>query len=300
MAKGQMVKAGYLVGEKKFQVRARAALPLLVRQATQASSATVFYSDLAAELGMANERNLNHVLGYIGRGLESLSRDWDEEIPPIQCLVINKRDRLPGEGIGWFGIDKQKFRKLPKREQRRLIDVETRSIIDYSRWTEVLRAFGLAAASRNYAQPVSKAKSNRASRELRTASFGAGGESPQHKRLKNYVAKHPEVVGLPRNIGIGATEEPLKSGDTLDVFFRHGQDHIAVEVKSSLSSDTDIVRGMFQCIKYRHVLEAQQAATGLAQSARSILVLEAKLPPELHSLKNILGVELFDQVVPTR
>jgi hypothetical protein len=64
---------------------------------------------------MANERNLNHVLGYIGRGLESLSRDWDEEIPPIQCLVINKRDRLPGEGIGWFGIDTLKFRKLHKK-----------------------------------------------------------------------------------------------------------------------------------------------------------------------------------------
>jgi hypothetical protein len=51
VAKGQTVKAGYLAGEKKFQVRARAALPLLVRQATEESSATVFYSDLAAELG---------------------------------------------------------------------------------------------------------------------------------------------------------------------------------------------------------------------------------------------------------
>lgn len=83
-------------------------------------------------------------------------RDWNEEIPPIQCLVINKRDRLPGEGIGWFGIDKRKFRKLPKREQRRLIDVETRNILDYSRWPEVLRAFGLAAVSRNCAQPYRK------------------------------------------------------------------------------------------------------------------------------------------------
>jgi hypothetical protein len=114
------------------------------------------------------------------------------------------------------------------------------------------------------------------------------------------VAKHPDVVGLPRKIGNGSTEEPLRSGDTLDVFFRHGQDHIAIEVKSSLSSDSDIVRGMFQCVKYRHVLEAQQAVSGLPQSARAILVLEAKLPQGLHSLKNVLGVELFDEVVPTR
>ena len=66
----------YLSGEKLYQARARAALPLLVRQATQAHNATIFYSDLAAELGMANERNLNYVLGYIGDALEQLSKQW--------------------------------------------------------------------------------------------------------------------------------------------------------------------------------------------------------------------------------
>lgn len=40
----------YLAGDKLFQERARAALPILIRQASQ--SATVYYSDLAPELGM--------------------------------------------------------------------------------------------------------------------------------------------------------------------------------------------------------------------------------------------------------
>jgi hypothetical protein len=84
----------------------------------------------------------------------------------------------------------------------------------------------------------------------------------------------------------------------LDVFFRSGQDHIAVEVKSTLSSDADIVRGMFQCVKYRSVLEAQQATEELPQSARAILVLESKLPKSLTAIKNILGIELVDQVTP--
>jgi len=61
MAKSGESAAKYLAGDKLYQVRARAALPLLVRQASQ--SATVYYSDLAPELGMANERNLDYVWG---------------------------------------------------------------------------------------------------------------------------------------------------------------------------------------------------------------------------------------------
>jgi hypothetical protein len=44
------------------------------------------------------------------------------------------------------------------------------------------------------------------------------------------------------------------------------------------------------------VLEAQQASEGLAQSARAILALEAKLPSKLVALKNVLGVELVDEI----
>jgi hypothetical protein len=284
----------YLSGDELYQKRARAALPLLVRQATQ--SATIFYSDLAAELGMPNERNLNYVLGYVGDSVEALSKDWKENIPPIQCLVINKRDRIPGEGIGWFITKKEDFRKLPRKEQRRLVALELEKVFAYRRWPSVLEAFGIAPATADYSQVAAKAKSAGATRESRAASFGVGGESPEHRALKDFVAKHPEVIGLPASLGYGGMEEPLQSGDVLDVFFRYGRDHIAVEVKSRLSSEADIVRGMFQCVKYRAVLEAQQAAEGLPQSARAILVLEAKLPPRFQPLKNILGVELVDEI----
>jgi hypothetical protein len=53
---------------------------------------------------------------------------------------------------------------------------------------------------------------------------------------------------------------------------------------------------MFQCVKYRCVLEAQQATEGLPQSARAILVMESKLPDTLKAVKNILGVEIVDGV----
>lgn len=87
-------------GDKLYQERARAALPILARQAKAGS--TLFYSDLAQELGMPNPRNLNYVLGSIGQTLEHLSKQWKKKIPPIQALVVNKSTGLPGEGVGWF------------------------------------------------------------------------------------------------------------------------------------------------------------------------------------------------------
>jgi hypothetical protein len=289
--------ANYLAGDKLFQKRARAALPLLVRQATQ--SATILYSDLAPELRMPNERNLNDVLGYVGKAIESLSKDWKETIPPIQCLVINKRDGIPGKGIGWFITKKEDFKKLPRKEQRRLVKLELEKVFAYPRWPSVLQAFGLLPAETDYSREAEQATVSGATGESRASSFGSGGESPEHRALKDFVAKHPEIVGLPAKVSPGKTEEPLPSGDVLDVFFRHGKDHIAVEVKSIRSGEADITRGIFQCVKYRAVLEAQQAAEGMPQSARAILVLQGKLPDTLRALKNILGIELVDEIRPT-
>lgn len=73
--------------------------------------------------------------------------------------------------------------------------------------------------------------------ESRASKFGGGGESSQHRKLKLFVAQHPYILGLPAGIGTGSTEEPLPSGDVLDVFFQHGKDRIAVEVKSALSNE---------------------------------------------------------------
>jgi hypothetical protein len=98
-------------GDKPYQQKARAALPILVRQAH--ANTPIFYSNLALELKMPNPRNLNFVLGSIGQTLKDLSKKWQKEIPPIQCLVINKNTRLPGKGVGWFITDKENFGKLP-------------------------------------------------------------------------------------------------------------------------------------------------------------------------------------------
>lgn len=276
--------AGGIWGDKPYQRKGREALPLLVRQARAQQPIT--YSSLAAELGISSPRNLGYPLGSIGESLGELSKEWGEVIPVIQCVVVDKKTGLPGEGIGEFIADARPFGSLPRREQRRLIDLELRKVYAFEGWPAVLEALGLRMPTEDFRSLTSAA-----------SEYRAGGESDTHKRLKKYVAAHPGVVGVGGQ-GVGEVEYQLPSGDSLDVLFRERRDWTAVEVKSRLSGVDDIARGLFQCVKYQAVVEAVQATERVPRSARAVLVLEAQFPEALVSLRNLLGVEVIDCVTP--
>lgn len=193
----------------------------------------------------------------------------------------------PWGGIGWFITKKDDFRKLPRRQQRSLVEAELQKVFIYPRWHDVLRELKLRPVKSDFSHLIAQ-----------VAAFRAGGESEEHKRLKLYVAAHPESVGLDADVDAGKVEHPLPSGDTVDVLFKDGADWVAVEVKSSISSNLDIARGLFQCVKYRAVIEAVQATQDLDQNARAILVLEGTLPTDLIGVKNTLAVEVVEKVVP--
>lgn len=271
-------------GDKLYQQRARAALPILVRQAFAHSP--IYYSDLAIEVGMPNPRNLNYVLGSIGQTLVDLSNEWGEEIPPIQCLVINKNTGLPGEGVGWFiTTEKEHFRRLPRKQQRSLVDAELHNIYSYQKWFEVLEVLSLQPNTDNFNQFLSGARK-----------YQGGGESQEHLDLKMYIKDHPELFSLPKKI-VGETEYPIPSGDLVDVLFINGNHWTGVEVKSEISDAHDITRGLFQCIKYQVVIEAYQAVQKIPQNTRTILVLGKSLPRELIPIKNILGIEVIENII---
>ncbi len=273
-----------LWGEKTYQRRAREALPLLVRQAEAGEK--IYYSDLATEMGMTNPRTLNYPLGCVGDALVSLSERWEEEVPPIQCLVVNKRDGLPGEGIGWFIPRVEEFRMLPRARQRRLLEEALAGVFAYPRWREVLRELRLPGPPSFDARTLSEA-----ARVRRIP----GGEGKAHRVLKEYVAVHPEILGLASGME-AEVECPLPSGDAVDVLFRDSEGWYAAEVKPDSTSDADLVRGIFQCVKYRAILEAWQASLGLPPGARAVLVLGKTLPTKLRPLKNRLGIETVENV----
>lgn len=273
-----------LTGDKLYQQRARQALPLLIRQAQAEEPIT--YENLASELQMPNPRNLNYVLGSIGKTLNNLAEAWAEGVPPLQCLVVNKGSGFPGEGISWFIRDLADYNKLSRRQRRQVIDTELTKIYGYKKWHKVLKEFGLKPAQQDFSVFNKKA----------SAGGRGGGESKEHLELKKYVSAHPQSIGLPFNISPGDIEHNLPSGDTLDVFFENKKEHIGVEVKSVCSDVADLTRGLYQCIKYQAVLEARLAATGKPQNVRTILVLGGHLPSELFPLKNILGVEVVENI----
>ncbi len=164
--------AAPIFGGMLYQERARAALPLLVRQAEAA--APIFYSALALELGMPNPRNLNYVLGCIGQTLEILSKQWKEKIPPIQALVVNKNTGLPGEGIGWFLVKKEEYSELPAKRKREIVQAELQHVFAYPRWREVLSGLSLTPASSDFTVEIAAA-----------AKIGGCGEEKQNRTPQN-------------------------------------------------------------------------------------------------------------------
>ncbi len=275
-----------MFGDQPYQQRAQAALPILIRQAV--AQKPIYYEALAGELRMPNPRNLNWVLGSVGATLQELARKpgWDGDIPHIQSLVINQRDQLPGSGFEGFLADRLKgYQGLSSAEKRAYLDGYWHDIFAYPRWAEVLNACGLAPATTDASELVDKAKTGRS---------GGGGEGPEHLALKQLVRDDPKIVGLPSSFPRGSIEAPLPSGDRLDVLFHARSRMLAVEVKSRISNDVDLTRGLFQCVKYRAVMEAERAVKGGGYSIEAVLVVGRAFPDTLKPLRNSLGVEVIE------
>ena len=126
--------------------------------------------------------------------------------------------------------------------------------------------------------------------------MGWRGEGAEHRALKNAVAQNPGWVGLRKGLSPGKTEAPLYSGDSLDVLFEDSRQRTAVEVKGRSASRRDIVRGLFQCVKYEAVLGAEARVSGRSLDCEALLALGGVLPKDLVALRHTLGVKVFENV----
>jgi hypothetical protein len=78
--------------------------------------------------------------------------------------------------------------------------------------------------------------------------YGKGGESNQHKQLKQYIASNPHIIGLDPQFVNPIIEHSYLSGDLVDILFEpvKGKENTVVEI------ELDIVKpGIHQAIKYR-------------------------------------------------
>jgi hypothetical protein len=122
-------------------------------------------------------------------------------------------------------------------------------------------------------------------------------ESPEPKALKLYIAAHPEVIGLPKGTKY-ELEKTLGSGDRADVCFSIKDKFVIAEIKSEISPEDDIRKGVFQGIKYRAIIRAHQKLKRVIPNGEAVLVVGKKMSPKARQLADDLSVKCFDGIRP--
>lgn len=224
----------------------RAMLPVMIHWAKTGQTDHT-YGELAAAIGRPKYHRLGHQLGCIQNVIDALSEATKREIPTLNSLVRNKEEGIPADG---FSFVSKKYKELDKAGKIIFVEGLNSIACNYSHWDWVLKELGLSEY-----KPFTKAEIE----EITNPKGGYGsGEGEEHKKLKEYVCAHPEAIGA-TNVVFNKTEHLLPSGDKLDVYFElEDGTRLAVEVKSSISNDADITRGIFQCVKYKAVMDALQ------------------------------------------
>jgi hypothetical protein len=278
--------------------QAKRSLYELVKHVFYHSSGTIegiTYQELATRIGRINKHGMGHghgmgwVLGEMGHLLQNLEGDWGEVIPHLQSLVINKAGQLkglPDDGIKEFWPE---YPGLTREEKRNKVRMEYARIVEFgSRWNKVLSDLRL---------PPIKDPSEKKQHPNRP--HGGGGESPEHKALKEHVYNNPNLVQVDHSY-MGFREYSFPSLDAVDVLFKSCDQWVAVEVKSRTSDqfEGDFERGLYQCVKYRALLEAMKSDSHYAvpDKFRVVLLLETKLPQQYRSTAKALGVEVIEGI----
>ena len=267
--------------------RARAALPILVRQAIVGKEMTdkemtLTYKQLGEEIDAHHRGGVVPVLFCIEKLLAKLGEHWQEKIPAIQGIVVNQKTRLPGNSVAFL-----RKRKLDPRDKERLVKENFTDVRNYQKWEAILEELGLPMPQK-ISQKLLQAAAQRPSTH----------ESPAHQQLKKYVAQNPQCVNVGKSLAPGIIEKRLPSGDIPDVLFKNKRQRIAVEVKSRISNENegDLLRGLFQCVKYRAILKAQRNLKGKTYKVDARLAIEGILPNNLAWVKNMLKVKVFENI----
>lgn len=252
------------------------ALPILIRWAQEGEAHS--YSDLAQEL----HDNYGHaikprkdlygtVAGGVAQALQWLSEQWKQPVPPLHAIVINKVTRHPGNGAITISPAYFAGKKLDTEEDRRAhLREAMEDVFAYPHWDRVARALGatMLTPAAGLVQDITA----EAPIPLPKVQQGGWPESKEHQALKRWVKDHPEELA---DFGVfrdGKNEELLSSGDRLDVLFDNGKQRLAVEVKTSRCSEDELQRGVYQAVKYRAVLRAEQKAMRHVPNGEAVLV----------------------------
>lgn len=272
---------------------ARYVLALLLQHIRDGDEPFVTYGAIARllEVKLRIPRVFPTHIGSVAGRMMNLILDEDPDAPLINALVT-RPNGIPGKGFGGYYNNRirrdgeRTWDKLPLRRKLKVVAKVRAEVRRYPNWDALYaELFGAAPPK----APKAKRYKERDGKPAETDRPFGKGESPEHKRLKDWAVENPVALGLAKGFE-GTPEKGLLSGDRIDVLFTDGASFAAVEVKSILSTDDDLRRGIYQCVKYRAVVEAQERP--VAVSVRTMLLTERDLPDDLKTRARELDVLL--------
>jgi hypothetical protein len=226
-------------------------LPALIEHAQKRK--TIPYGELGRLTGISAYYVLPGVLGVIGDGCGRLP------LPFINLLVVGGKESdhagRPGDaGLEYLGVEED----WPEGTKREVWEKECRRVFRRRNWDALLEE--LRVPRRRKSLRTLNAEGREHSRRVERR--GGGRESDAHKALKEWVARNPGPLGITSD-GRGEQEFDFLSGDRCDVVFEAARPHPAVaEVKvvSATGNDSrgELVRGVYQAVKYRALLSAER------------------------------------------
>ena len=233
------------------------------------------YGDLIHALGYTRYSGIGDQLGNVETVMRELRKMTGEDVPTLNALVKTPKDGIPSGG---FDFVYPNYNGLTLSEKLVFVAGINEKALNYQKWDWVLDQLGL--------QP-SKIITEQ---ELEVISVhGGGGEGKEHKAIKKFVYNNPESLGI-NGVNRKEREYPLPSGDRLDVYFETSDCRYAIEVKPFTSPDDDITRGIFQCVKYKAVMEAIRKIGYDKYAVKTLLVTASGLSERNKKLAEALNV----------
>ena len=176
--------------------------------------------------------------------------------PLLNILLVKQENRMPGEGAEGYMARYLRDHRLeedgvPKRERDKLwrsaCDKIATDVYAFDDWDQVYYEL--------FEEPLPTPDPSK-DNEKDGISHGRKGEGRKHKALRFWVKNNPNKIRCVYATYRTETEVVLDSADRVDVTYYGPDVTVAIEVKSSDSNEADLRRGVFQCIKYRAVMQA--------------------------------------------
>ena len=257
-------------------------------------STTLAYSDAASRL--EKECGFSPIFPALRMGRTAAGAPVRNSCARSICSSPQRLARPKGSWAAWERCARFPSRAIPRGVAAREEDADEVHPEVWARYARLAieEAHRYGGWEALYEQLFGPARSGPVLRPRRRA---GGGEGPNHKALREWLRKHPECVDRRLRDVDSKTEVDLLSGDRVDVVYRTKSQVITIEVKSRDSNWSDLQRGIYQCVKYRAVMEAQEKEEKSGRRVRALLVTEIPLYADLDRIADRLDVP-HRQVIP--